>query len=87
MRYVIQDEVIFHPVSGELVLLDMRSGEYLGLDDIGSEIWRLIAEGVAAEEMACHLAERYGADPAVVKRDLAAFLDDLREADLIRAAG
>jgi hypothetical protein len=83
MRYRIPDDVIFHPVAGELVMLDTRSGEYLGLDEIGSELWRLLAAGRQTDEIKAELARRHGADPAIVGRDVDAFLAELQDADLI----
>jgi hypothetical protein len=84
MGYLISDDVVYHAVSGELVLLDLRSGEYLGLDDIGSELWRMVAEGTDVEAIKSRLAHQHGADPVEVGRDIDDFLAELCAADLLR---
>ena len=39
-----EDEPIAAEVDGEVVMLSERAGAYFGLDGIGSEIWKLIAQ-------------------------------------------
>jgi hypothetical protein len=84
MRYVIADDVVFHPVLGELVLFDQRSGEYLGLDEIGSELWRALAGGEDLDEVKARLAADHRADPAVVARDVDDFVAELCDTELVR---
>jgi hypothetical protein len=38
------DDVVFHDLQGELVLLNLKTGVYFGLDSVGTRIWHLIRE-------------------------------------------
>jgi hypothetical protein len=83
MRYAISEDVVFHAVNSELVLFDLRSGEYLGLDDIGSELWRELADGTDLDTIKSRLATRHRADPAVVGRDIDEVIAELCAAELL----
>jgi hypothetical protein len=83
VRYRIPDDIVFHPVAGELIMLDTRTGEYLGLDETGSDLWRLLAEGLDTEDIKAQLARAHRADPDEVDRDVDRFLDELRDAGLV----
>jgi hypothetical protein len=62
---------------GSTVLLDLRRQVYLGLDEVGTAIWRGIEQGSTCAEIEGSLQAEYDADPAVLRRDTQLFLDDL----------
>lgn len=62
---------------GIAVLLDLRREIYLGLDEVGTMIWRGIEDGVTTAEIADRIAEEYDAPRADVLRDTGVFMDDL----------
>jgi len=43
-RVRIQDDVLFQELQGEAVLLNLKTGVYLGLDAVGTRIWQLLQE-------------------------------------------
>lgn len=46
-------------VSGETVVLSLRNDLYYGLDDVGTVIWRFIAEARTVEQICRHVTEQY----------------------------
>lgn len=79
-----EDEPIAAEVDGEVVMLSERAGAYFGLDDIGSEIWKLIAQPRRVSDL-CHLlAQYYDADGETLTRDVTSFLDELLARRLVR---
>jgi len=40
----ITDDVIFNDLQGEVVLLNLKTGIYFGLDPVGTRIWQLIQD-------------------------------------------
>ena len=66
-------------VDGEMVLLDMNSENYYGLDTVATDIWRLLQEGKSLEETAAELMELYEVDEATLRHDLEAFVTRLEE--------
>jgi len=76
-------ETIFaQEVDGEMVLLDMNSENYYGLDAVATEIWRLLREGKSLEETAAELLELYDVEEAQLRQDLEAFVSQLTEQGL-----
>jgi len=73
----IPDSVLWQEVGDEIVLLDVDGGEYHGLNDAGSSIWRALeghADVTSAYEQLC---ERYEVDPEVLRTDLDKFIKQL----------
>jgi hypothetical protein len=70
-------------VDDDLVMLDPRSGTYLGFDGIGRRIWELLDGRRAIQEVCEVLVTEYDAEPATCQADVVAFLTDLVDADLV----
>jgi hypothetical protein len=83
---VLSDRVVAAEVDDEAVLLDVRSGQYYGLDEVGSRIWTLLTESHDLDAIVCRLADEYDAAPAVLRSDVSAFVDALVTRGLIRSA-
>ncbi len=69
-------------VDGEMVLLDMKSENYFGLDAVASEIWKLLQEGKSLEEILLELMEIYDVDETTLRQDLSNFIEQLQEQGL-----
>jgi hypothetical protein len=72
-------------VGGELVILNVDSGEYFGLDGVGARIWALIEEAPRrVEEIRDKLLLEYeDVEPERCTADLLALLQDMHAAALI----
>jgi len=79
-----EDEPIAAEVDGEVVMLSERAGAYFGLDGIGSEIWKLIAQPRRVSDLCQSLAQRYDADGETLTHDVTSFLDELLARRLVR---
>lgn len=75
-------------LGGELIILDLSSGQYFGLNEVGAKIWELIAEPRPVQEVLDQLLVAYpDAPPAECEEDLLALLNDMHEAALIETVG
>ena len=70
-------------IDDELMALDAKRGEILGLDKVGTEIWRMTASPVRVGDIVAALEVLYEAEPGAVRADTIAFLEELRAARLI----
>lgn len=70
-------------VDGCVVLLDSNNQNFVGFDDIGTNIWQAIENPTAVGELCASLAERYAAERTVIEGDVVQFLDRLLQQDLI----
>lgn len=80
----LSEEVLFQEVEGEAVLLDLPSGQYYGLNDVGSRFWFLARQCDDLETIFARMLDEYDVDAATLADDLGAFLDDVAAAGLVR---
>lgn len=76
-----RDGVVHREMDGGGVLLDLRSGDYFGLNGTGTLLWRLLP-GTLAEIVDEVRAQRPDAPPGVAE-DVRAFFDSLADRGLI----
>lgn len=70
-------------VGDETVILHLKSGTYFGLDPIGTRIWALIKDGVAATDICKRLTEEFEVAPGTVEADARQFLTELKANDIL----
>jgi len=68
----------------EAVLLDVQSGNYFGLNNVGVRIMDLIGEPRLVREICETLSQEYDVDPDQLKRDVLVFLEGLVAHQLIQ---
>ena len=73
------ETVFAQEVDGEMVLLDMNSEEYFGLDSVGTDIWQAIEEKRRLKNVLEVLLTQYDVEEEVLKSDLIAFVEKLQE--------
>lgn len=71
------DDAVFREMDGESVLLNLETGMYFGLDEVGTRVWRLAADNGSLRAVRERLVEEYDADPATIERDLLALAEAL----------
>lgn len=76
-KITFSDSVFAQEVDGEMVLLDMNSENYFGLDEIGTAIWQGMQEKETLQEVFELLLKQYDVEPDLLKKDLLAFVDKL----------
>jgi hypothetical protein len=76
---------VLHEVAetGETVLCKIDGARLLVLNDVGAAVWHLIDGRRSLEDITALVIESLPADPAIVRRDVAAFLDTLAEHELV----
>jgi len=78
------DTVFAQEVDGEMVLLDMNSENYFGLDSVGTDIWQAIEKYEGdLQEVFKDLLKQYDVEEEILKKDLTAFVDKLVENGLV----
>ncbi|KEO88633.1 hypothetical protein EH31_16895 [Erythrobacter longus] len=85
-QFTVSEDVVVREVSGELVLLDLNSGQYFGLDAVGARIWELLADGLRDLNAICDQIENeFDAPRERIEADLIALATQLQEQALIAA--
>ena len=84
-RLTVSGEVMVQEVGGEIILLDMASEQYFGLDAIGTRIWQLIGQHDLLRDIHGVLCAQFDAAPDQIATDLVALAQSLQEAGLVHA--
>lgn len=85
-KVVFSDAVFAQEVDGEMVLLDMGTENYFGLDRVAGDIWKFLREGRTVGETYDALLEIYDVDPQRLKNDMETFLTALLDSKLATLA-
>ncbi len=86
MALSVPDDVITQPVGDEIVLLKFGTGQYYGLDGIGTRMWNLLVEHGDKSHVIDVLLEEYEVDRASLTRDLDDLVGRLVEQGLLAHA-
>lgn len=83
--FVAKQSVVSATLDDEMILLDLESGIYFGLNDVGARIWSLLASGSSETTIFETLCSEYDADANELRADVSEFLGLLQENNLITA--
>jgi hypothetical protein len=79
----VPEDVVFRELDGQAVVLNLDSGIYFGLDEVGTRIWQLIDEHRSLRRAWEALQTEFDAPSAQLEADLIAFVDHLRAKGLV----
>jgi len=86
-RFTVTNDVVAREVGGEMVLLDLSSGQYFGLDPVGARIWELLSERPhGLNELSDCIENEFDAPREQIESDLIALAKQLLEQKLIAAS-
>jgi hypothetical protein len=85
-RLTCSTDVLARVLDGEAVLLDLASGEYFGLNAVGTRVWELLSAGNSYGEVRAALVGEFEAPAATIDRDLDELVGRLLERKLVRLA-
>lgn len=73
----IPENVLFNEVAGEAVLLNLETGRYYALNEVGARLWRLLVEHGRLEPVLERMLTEYEVTPDRLAADVDAVLKDL----------
>jgi len=79
----VSSDVVFRQMDGEVVLLDLATATYFGLDEVGARLWELLHRDGSLERAFAVLRDEYEVAPSDLQRDLLRLLEQLRERGLV----
>lgn len=82
-RFTIAPHVEYTEVEGDYVLMDLRSGVYLGLDPVASQIWQSLSDHGDLGRAADELCQRFRVDRERALNDTEAWVGELVERGLL----
>ena len=82
----IADSVLFQELEEEAVLLNMANQQYYGLNDVGAQMWKSLAEAASIADAEALLLKLYEIEPPTLRGDLETLVRDLLKAGLLTPA-
>lgn len=79
-------DVLARTVEEEGVLVDLASGTYFGLDEVGNRIWELVGKRGLVSQILDAIVDEYDVERAVAERDLLTLLGQLEAKGLIQVS-
>jgi len=78
-----EETVFTQEIDEEMVLLDMNSENYFGLDEVGTSIWKALQHTSVLSEVLDILLEEYDVSRDVLLSDLEVFISELEKNTLV----
>jgi len=83
-KVIFAETVFAQEVDGEMVLLDMESENYFGLDEVGTVMWQAMQEKETLKDVLEALLEQYEVEAEMLENDLSNFVGKLVESGLVK---
>ena len=77
------DDVVSRDLEGEAVILNLETGTYFGLNEVGTRIWTLIQEHESLSRVFEAIRQEYEVSPEALEGDLLRIIDELRRKGLV----
>jgi hypothetical protein len=82
-RATVDPDVMIRNVGEESVILDLRTGRYLGLDEVGTRMWHVIVDATSIQSAFEMLLTEYEVDADRLRIDMQEFLNKLIDQGLV----
>ncbi len=79
----IDDSVLFQELQGEAVLLNLKTGVYLGLDKVGVRVWQLLGEHDVLSKVVEAMLTEYDVTEERCRQDLLRLVEKMEDQGLV----
>jgi hypothetical protein len=81
--FVVNPQHLANELDGEIVILSFASGEYFGLDEVGTLIWKQLQQRVTLAEICAAVMAEYDVDEAQCTEDVTLLLEEMIAKQLV----
>jgi hypothetical protein len=85
--FVRRPDLVETEIDGEVVMMSLERGNCYGLDNSAARIWRLLENPISVASLLETLTREYAVEAENCQDDVFAFLDQLRQENLIQIVG
>jgi len=78
-----ENNVVSRELEGEAVILNLETGTYFGLNEVGTRAWALIQEHRSLRKVFEKLTQEYEVTPATLEGDLLRIVEELSAKGLV----
>ena len=84
VRVELSEDVAFRELSGQAVLLNLASGIYFGLNDVGTRLWELLSQNDSLESAEKALQQEFEVPADVLRSDIEQLLQQMQSKGLLQ---
>lgn len=77
------ENVTFEVVADEAILIDINTGTYFSLNEVGTEFWEMLDGEQTIEQQATVIANKYEVETSMVVADLLELAEEMAKDKLI----
>ncbi|MGB0525420.1 MAG: lasso peptide biosynthesis PqqD family chaperone [Flammeovirgaceae bacterium] len=67
----------------EVVMMNLENGNYIGLNEVGGDIWKFMESPIKISELINKLIETYDVNPQECEADVMSYLEKMLEKGLV----
>ena len=82
-RVHVNDDVLFQDLHGEGVLLNLKTGVYFGLNQVGTRVWQLLEKPTVLSEILKAVVAEYDVPEDDFARDLVTLITEMEQHGLV----
>jgi Coenzyme PQQ synthesis protein D (PqqD) len=83
MQYTRNKDCLTAQVGGEMVMMNIDRGEYIGLTETAAEIWAMLEQPCDVDSVCAGLVALFEVDEAECRREVVRFLDQMVRLDAV----
>jgi len=82
----VSDDVVSRDLEGEAVVLNLETGIYFGLNEVGTRIWSLIEQHGSLQKVFAIIKDEYDVPSETLENDLLRIVQELHAKGLIHVS-
>jgi hypothetical protein len=79
-----ESNFLANPVGEEIIILNMETGDYLGLNTVGASIWEHLQESGTVQKIVDKLMAEYEIDSETCTTETISYLEKINKLGLLR---
>lgn len=84
---ILDEDIVWRDLDGDIVILNLATGLYYGLEGAGNDIWRALAEHGSTEKALEALIAAYDVPRPQLERDLDTLVRDFADRGFLKLTG
>lgn len=78
-----QDGLVTVPMDGDLVMMNISTGTYFGINPVGVMIWELLETPRTLQQICHQMMEKYAVDQETCLRDVRNFVEQMLRENIV----
>lgn len=77
------DEISARTIGDETIVLSLPTSRYFTITGVGTRVFELLTDEMSVDDLIGTIVDEYEVDTSTARRDIEAFLEQLRDAELL----